>query len=85
VRSSIAGVGAGGTVFAAGFFFPMLADVHAQHGRRHTKDEFVSTHMRLYLQGHVTAKGNAGLWLWTWLWAPLQGLPPWLQQFAISP
>jgi hypothetical protein len=26
VRSSVAGVGAGGTVFAAGFFFPMLAD-----------------------------------------------------------
>jgi hypothetical protein len=49
---------------------------HESAGMRTSKDDSLSTHTRLYLRGHVTAKGNAGLWLWTRLWAPLRGLPP---------
>jgi hypothetical protein len=48
-------------------------------GMQTSKDDVsIYTHTRLYLRGHVTAKGNARLWLWTRLWAPLRGLLPWL-------
>jgi hypothetical protein len=44
----------------------------------------VSTHMHLYQQGHVTAKGNAGHWLWALLWALLRGLPPRLNVLPLT-
>jgi hypothetical protein len=55
-----------------------------RRGHGQAKMNLVSTHTRLYQQGHVTAKGNAGHWLWALLWAPLQGLPPWLQHQKVS-
>jgi hypothetical protein len=33
-------------------------------------------HARIYQRGHITAKENAGHWLWALLWTPLRGLPP---------
>jgi hypothetical protein len=45
-------------------------------GTRTSKSRSLSTHARLYLRGHVTAKGNAGHWLWPLLWTPLRALPP---------
>jgi hypothetical protein len=41
-------------------------------GRGQAKMIFYLQHARVYQQGHVTAKGNAGLWLWA--------LPPRLQR-----
>jgi hypothetical protein len=53
---------------------------HEFEGTRTSKDDFLSTQARVYLPGHVTAKGTAELWLWALLWTPLWGLPPRLQR-----
>ena len=45
-----------------------------------SKSSVCLQHARVYQQGHVTAKGIAGLWLWALLWTPLQELPPRLQR-----
>jgi hypothetical protein len=45
-------------------------------GHGQAKLDSVSTHTRVYQQGHVTAKETARLCLWSLLWTPLRGLPP---------
>ena len=47
-----------------------------QRGHGQARMDSLSTQARVYLQGHVTAKGTAELGLWALLWTPLRGLPP---------